>query len=162
MPFISTSHKRVILIVFTPCAVCTQRRINHCANCAMAWPHGGPRRQGLSPRLDAFWRRRWRMVLRQHYAMLCNMFCWVYCTRWENVLNASFTVHNDLTKRQRIIWGPGRQRGLAWASHQHSPVMYAGLLLFGGKCSGGKIFPSRRRYVSGNISTYQIHKYATK
>jgi len=36
---------------------------------------------------------------------LCNVSCWVHCrpTWWENVLNASFTVQDDLIKRQNII-----------------------------------------------------------
>ena len=34
------------------------------------------------------------------------MFCLVYCTWWENVLNASFRVHgDDFIKHQCIIWG---------------------------------------------------------
>jgi len=72
---------------------------------ATAQWHGAP--SPGAPGLDAFWQR--RSVL--HYSPvvnLCSMICWVYCERWENVLNASFTVHDDLIKYQRIIWGWGR------------------------------------------------------
>jgi len=34
---------------------------------------------------------------------LCNTFCWVYCTWWETIPNAWFTVHDDLIKHLRII-----------------------------------------------------------
>jgi len=73
---------------------------------ATAQWHGAP--SPGAPGLDAFWQR--RSVL--HYSPvvivnLCSMICWVYCKRWENVLNASFTVHDDLIKYQRIIWAMG-------------------------------------------------------
>jgi len=60
MPFISTSHKHVILEFFTLCAVCTRRRINQVPYCAIAsgsqnaatvWLHFGI---GASVRYYAF------------------------------------------------------------------------------------------------------------
>jgi len=162
MPFISTSHKRVTLVVFTPCAVCTERRINHCANCAMAWPHGAPVARASLP----VWMHFGAGAGVRYYASITP--CYATCF-------AEFIVHDEkmywmrhlqfimIWQNVSVLYG-ARAANEVWhgASHQHSPVMYAGLLLFGGKCSGGKIFPSRRRHVSGNISTYQIHKYATK
>jgi len=82
------------------------------------------------PGLDALWHRRWRTVLRcSHVVNLCNMFCWVYCTRWETVglLNASFAVHDDLTEHQRIIWGPDPNGIWLGASHKLILVLHTHL-----------------------------------
>jgi len=55
----------------------------------------------------------WHGVLRYSPVVnLCNMFCWVHCTRWENALNVSFTVHDDLIKHHRIIWAPPPPHGI--------------------------------------------------
>ena len=72
--------------------------------------HGAPV-VTLPPGLDAFWYRCWRTVLRYSPIVnLCNIFGSVCCTRWENVVNASFTVHVDLIKHQRFIWGSAHTR----------------------------------------------------
>ena len=67
----------------------------------------------VSKKLDAFWHRRWRTVLCYSPAVnLCNMFCWVYCTWWGNVLNESLTVHDDFNKYiSNILYGCPRGFG---------------------------------------------------
>jgi len=55
------------------------------ATVVVPW-HGPPSPPPPSPDLAAFLHRRLRTVLRYSPAVnvnVCNMFCWVYCTRWE-------------------------------------------------------------------------------
>ena len=99
-------------------------RISHRANsnCAMAWGTPSPG----APGLDALWHRLWRTVLRCSPAVnLFGVFCCVNCARWENALNSSFTVHDDLIKYRRIrpIWGSGPHGIWHWAYHKLHPAL---------------------------------------
>ena len=91
----------------------------------------------------------------RYYAvrLLCvnlqNMFCWVHCTRWETVQNASFTVHGDLIKHQR--------------THIRLTALFPGLP---GWASTRKVKPIwillKRETVSGSDISWAICKSATR